>query len=163
MRGARPRRLSPCQSSRCRPLAPARTRNGRTLALLIIFACALIVTGFAAQAMLATFQPGGINAFEWAAVILFTLNFAGFRLQLGPAAPARSLFCFHKDDTAPLAPSVTSSRTALVIALYNESAAKVMGSAEAMWKRWRISRRNGFEVFFLSDTTDPNSRRSKKA
>jgi membrane glycosyltransferase len=143
------------------PLSTARTRPARETdgrwRFLIIFACALIVTAFAAQAMLATFQPGGINAFEWAAVVLFTLNFGWLSTAAGNGCAGTLVLLFSPKALAPSpAPSLKGSRTALVIALYNESAAKVVGSAEAMWEALKdLGAEKDFEVFFLSDTTDP--------
>ncbi len=143
------------------PLSIARTRPARETdgrwRFLVILTCALIVTAFAAQAMLATFQPGGINAFEWAAVIFFTLNFGWLSTAAGTGCAGTIALLFSPKHTLPSpTPSATSSRTALVIALYNESAAKVMGSAEAMWEALKdLDAEKYFEIFFLSDTTDP--------
>jgi membrane glycosyltransferase len=151
------------------PLSTARTRPERETdgrwRFLVIFACALTVTAFAAQAMLATFEPGGINAFEWAAVVLFTLNFGWLSTAAGTGAAGTLALLFSPGTRARSpGPSAKGSRTALVIALYNESAAKVMGSAEAMWEALKdLGAEGNFEIFFLSDTTDPTLAANEEA
>ncbi|RYG28360.1 MAG: glucans biosynthesis glucosyltransferase MdoH, partial [Burkholderiales bacterium] len=48
------------------------------------------------------------------------------------------------------------SLTAIVIALYQEKPSRVIAAAEAMWDSLKeIGAESGFEIFFLSDTTDP--------
>src|SRR5690606_38884618 len=50
---------------------------------------------------------------------------------------------------------VSASHTALVIPIYNESPAKVIAGAEAIWDALREAHsEGGFEIFLLSDTTD---------
>jgi membrane glycosyltransferase len=144
------------------PLSTRRTRphpetDGRWR-FVIILVCACALTTLSGQAMLATFSAGGINTFEWIAVGLFVANFGWLSTAAlnGGAGTVMLLFSRRTPAQSP-APSAKGSRTALVIALYNESAAKVIGSAEAMWDALRdIGAEQDFEVFFLSDTTDPD-------
>jgi membrane glycosyltransferase len=65
-------------------------------------------------------------------------------LLASPAAPRQ-----------PASRHVSATHTALVIPIYNESAAKVIAGAEAIWDALREADSDeGFEIFFLSDTTD---------
>ena len=143
------------------PLSTQRSRPEREtdggLRFLLIFGCAVAVTGFAAQAMLSTFSAGGVNALEWTAVGLFAINFC----YLGIAAftgVAGTIVLLASPKAPP--PSRTlptkGNMTAIIIALYQENPAKVIAAAEAMWDALRdIDAEKDFEIFFLSDTMDP--------
>jgi membrane glycosyltransferase len=146
------------------PAQPLLTRRSRPeyetdgkWRFLILVAGAVIATLFAGQAMLGSFAAGGVNGFEWTAVGIFTANF--FYLSVA------ALTCFAGalillTSAKPPAPSkelpVKGSRTAIIIAIYQEKPSKVIAAAEAMWDSLKdLGAEKGFEVFFISDTMDP--------
>ena len=90
------------------------------------------------------------------AVGLFACNFAWLSTAAVTGFAGTISLLFSTKAAAPSgAATAKSSRTALVIALYNETAAKVVGSAEAMWDALKdLGAEKDFEVFFLSDTED---------
>lgn len=145
----------PLSTARTPP--PAGETDGRWR-FLIILACSVAITTFASQAMLAGFAPGGVNVFEWLAVALFFCNF-GWLSTASMTAVAGTIVLLAAPRTPPLSVETPDRlpRTVLVIPIYNESAAKVIGGAEAIWDSLREAHADkGFEVFFLSDTTDPD-------
>ena len=146
------------------PAQPLLTRRSRPeyetdgkWRFLILVAGAVIATLFAGQAMLGSFAAGGVNGFEWTAVGIFTANF--FYLSVA------AFTCFAGalillTSAKPPAPSkelpVKGSRTAIIIAIYQEKPSKVIAAAEAMWDSLKdLGAEKGFEVFFISDTMDP--------
>jgi membrane glycosyltransferase len=134
---------------------PAPELDGRWRLGVIVLAAALI-TGLAAYEMYNTLNVSGMTALEWAVLVLFCLNFgwiasasatafAGFFNLLG----ARR----HK-PTASDQPLTT--RTAIIMPMYNELPSNVLGGAEAVWDALVAAGvSEHFEIFFLSDTTDP--------
>ncbi|MEQ1608662.1 MAG: glucans biosynthesis glucosyltransferase MdoH [Hyphomonadaceae bacterium] len=135
---------------------PERERDGG-LRFLLIFACAVGVTGFTAQAMLSTFSAGGVNALEWTAVGLFAINFCylGIAAFTGVAGTI-VLLASPKAPRPSKALPTKGNMTAIIIALYQEKPSKVIAAAEAMWDALRnIDAEKDFEIFFLSDTMDP--------
>ncbi len=142
------------------PLSTARTkpvgeRDGRWR-FLVIASAGLTVSALATQAMWAGFAPGGVNVFEWTAVVLFALNFFWLSTaSMNAVAGTISLLAAPKAPRQPATKHLSASRTALVIPIYNESAAKVIAGAEAIWDALReADSEEGFEIFLLSDTTD---------
>ena len=117
----------------------------------------LVTTFFAAQAMMAGFFAGGVNALEWLAIILFSLNlfYLGIAAYTGLAGTI-VLLLSPKPPPPSSEPLKSDSKTAIVIALYQENPSKVIAAAEAMWDSLKdLDAEKGFEVFFLSDTHDP--------
>ncbi len=146
----------PAQPLITRRSRPQPERDGKWRFLLIV-AASLTTTFFAAQAMMAGFFAGGVNVLEWLAIGLFSANF----FYLGVAAYtgfAGTLVLLFSPKAPPQSsePLVSTSKTAIVIALYQEKPSKVIAAAEAMWESLKdLESEKGFEVFFLSDTSDP--------
>lgn len=146
----------PAQPLVTRRSRPAPESDGRWR-FLVILAASLTTTFFAAQAMMNGFFAGGVNTLEWIAVGLFSINFC----YLGIAAYtglAGTIVLLASPKAAPLSksPPTRNSKTAIVIALYQEKPAKVIAAAEAMWDSLKdLGAEKGFEVFFLSDSSDP--------
>ena len=124
---------------------------------LVILGSAIAVTTIASQAMLSTFAAGGVNALEWAAVALFFVNF-GYLSVAAITSLVGTIVLLASPRAPPPAKDVPTkgSLTAIVIALYQEKPSRVIAAAEAMWDSLQeIDAEKGFEIFFLSDTTDP--------
>ncbi|XWN32804.1 MAG: glucans biosynthesis glucosyltransferase MdoH [Devosia sp.] len=138
------------------PLAPLRSgRDGFRVALArtLLVALTVCATVFAVSEMLAAVAVGGVTALEWALVSVFAVAFAWIAFsaanavvgmivrQRAPAQPAQA-----PEGTGP---------TALVMPVYNEDPAHTFSALAAMGEDIDPSRRGDFEVFILSDTTDP--------
>jgi len=135
---------------------PERETDGRWR-FLVIFACAVAVTGFAAQAMLSTFSAGGVNPLEWTAVGLFAANFCYLSIAAFTGLFGTLVLLASPRTPPPSRDLPTKGNvTAIIIALYQEKPSKVIAAAEAMWDSLKeIGAESGFEIFFLSDTMDP--------
>jgi membrane glycosyltransferase len=145
----------PAQPLVTRLSKPERETDGRWR-FLFILAGAVSTTTAASQAMLAGFAPGGVNALEWAAVILFFFNFGWLATAAltGLAGTVSLLFAPKLPPPSKALPD-KGHLTAIVIALYQEKPSKVIAAAEAMWDSLRdLGAEKGFELFFISDTTD---------
>ena len=144
----------PMQPLSCARTRPAYETDGRWRLLLII-AVSVLITSWGTREMMAGFAQDGINPLEWLAVVLFTINFFWLATAASTAFAGCMVLLRSKKSADP-AGIETRSRTAIVIPLYNESAAKVVGAAEAMWEALKEHGAEGnFEFFFLSDTSDP--------
>jgi membrane glycosyltransferase len=144
----------PMQPLHCARTKPPKESDGRWRLILVV-AIGILLTSWATRETIAGFSEDGINPLEWIAIVLFAINF--FWLTTAASTAAAGCMVLMRTKKASVDPEARStSRTAIVIPLYNERAAKVMGAAEAMWEalKDRGAERN-FEIFFLSDTSDP--------
>jgi len=146
----------PAQPLVARRSRPAPERDGKWR-FLVILACSLVTTFFAAQAMLSGFAAGGLNWLEWLAVAIFAINFAYLGIAAFTGAAGTLVLLTSPRIPPPTADLPTrNSKTAIIIALYQEKPSKVIAAAEAMWDSLKdLDAEKGFEVFFLSDTMDP--------
>lgn len=146
----------PPQPLATRRSRPAPERDGKWRFFLII-AASLTTTFFAAQAMMSGFFAGGVNLLESLAITLFAANFfyLGIAAYTGVAGTLVLLFS-PKPPPQSNTPITSGSKTAIIIALYQEKPSKVIAAAEAMWDALKdLDAEKGFEVFFVSDTSDP--------
>ena len=146
----------PAQPLVTRRSKPERETDGRWR-FLVILACAVTVTGFAAQAMLSTFSAGGVNVLEWIAVAIFAINFCYLSVAAFTGVAGTLILLASPRPPAPSKELPTKGNlTAIIIALYQEKPSKVIAAAEAMWDSLKdLGAEKGFEVFFISDTMDP--------
>jgi len=155
-RPAEQRLEMPAQPLVTRRSRPAPESDGQ-LRFLFIFGASVITTLIAAQAMMNGFFTGGVNALEWIAVTLFAINFCylGIAAYTGVAGTIVLLLSPKAPPPSKDLPN-RNTKTAIVIALYQEKPSKVIAAAEAMWDSLKdLGADKGFEVFFLSDTSDP--------
>jgi membrane glycosyltransferase len=146
----------PQQPLRTKRTQPQHETDGRWR-FLVIWIAACTLTFLAAQAMYSGFTPGGVNAFEWIAVGLFAANFCYLSIAACTGLMG-SLVLLVSAKTPPLSKELPAkgSRTAIIVAIYQETPSKVIAAAEAMWDALKdLSAEKGFEVFFISDTMDP--------
>lgn len=146
----------PAQPLVTRRSRPAPERDGKWR-FLVIVALSFTTTYFAAQAMLAQFGAGGVNWLEWLAVGIFAINFGYLGIAAFTGLAGTLVLLASPRIPAPSAELPTkNSKTAIIIALYQEKPSKVIAAAEAMWDSLKdLDAEKGFEVFFLSDTMDP--------
>jgi membrane glycosyltransferase len=144
----------PMQPLSCARTPPPKESDGRWRLVLVVVVGALL-TSWATREMMGGFAQDGINPLEWIAIVLFTINFFWLVTAAITAAAGCMVLMRAKKPGEP--GDITSkTRTAIVIPLYNERASKVMGAAEAMWEALKERGADShFEIFFLSDTSDP--------
>ncbi len=141
----------PVQDLRARVRRRARRlQPGAWLARLTVFGGALAATVAGVREMLRAVEPGGLTGLEIAFLAAFAAAF-GWIAQSAFSALA-GLFYF-KGRKAPPA----GGRTAIVMPIYNEDAARTTAALRAMAEELaRSGRAEGFEFFILSDSTDPD-------
>ncbi len=125
------------------------------LARLLTFGGALALTVYAAREMVAVVSIGGtMTVLQALMVVLFTVTFAWIALSAS-AAIAGVLFGGVRRRSK--ADAQIDKRTALVMPIYNEDPARCFAAVHAM-ATTLVDRGSaeGFEVFVLSDTTNPD-------
>jgi membrane glycosyltransferase len=127
-----------------------------TLERLVVFGGGLALTGIGAWQMYEVVNVGGTTILEWILLILFVVNFSWIALAFASSTLGFLSLLFRR--APPLAvPGTLHTRTAIVMPIYNEAPSRVFGAIEAMIEEVRATGRIAhFDVFFLSDTTDPD-------
>ncbi len=128
--------------------------SAKTIAArLLTFGGAVGLTAYATREMIAVVSFGTVaSALQWAMVILFAITFGWIALAAS-AALAGVLFGGTRLRAAASSPVI--HRTALAMPVYNESPATSFAALEAMAEALLKLDATGFEIFVLSDTTDP--------
>ncbi|MGE0256473.1 MAG: glucans biosynthesis glucosyltransferase MdoH [Alphaproteobacteria bacterium] len=127
--------------------------GARGLLLLLVAA----TTGLAAALITTAASANGISALEATIVIATTLSVAWLALSFWTAAFGFAARLAHRDTTGITAPADAplTSRTAVVMPVYNEDPAATVARAEATLRSLRGTMPAGsFAFFALSDTTD---------
>ncbi len=128
---------------------------------LFVIGSAIVMTAAAAREMVLVLNVGGVTVlgtiilvlfvslFGWIALAFFT-SVVGFVSVLGGRAGLDI-------DNGPDLPVLTS-RTALLMPVYNEAPARVMAGLQVIHESLAESgRRAMFDIFILSDTTEPDA------
>jgi membrane glycosyltransferase len=154
----------PTQSLRAAPRPaprPASAPRGMMLRRLVVIGGALVLTIAGAQEMYDVFAVNGLTAlavfmlalflalFAWIA-LSFTSALAGFISLLGGGG--------RRLGTGPDAPlPMLTTRTALLMPTYNEQPSRILSGLQAIDDSVRATGASAaFDVFILSDTTDPD-------
>ena len=121
------------------------------LARLTTFAGAWTVTGFGTYEMYLVVQLGGVTPLEWMMVVMFAITFGWIALS-ATACVAGILLGWQRRRARADMPLTT--RTALVMPVYNEHPASTFAALQAMAEAL-VAEGSAphFEIFVLSDTT----------
>lgn len=128
----------------------------------VVFTGTLALTAAASHEMYHVLNVTGMTALQVALLIVFTLSFIGISLPfVSGLAGFIVLWCGRTVSgltLAPLPPTpVLSSRTALLMPIYNEAPQRIFASLQAIYEALdAIGVLASFDVFILSDTTDPD-------
>ena len=127
----------------------------------VIGAATLAMTAVAANEMYRALGAGALSPLGCLVLGLYVLLFAWIALAFASAlggflhALAGGALPLALDPSSPL-PKPTG-RAALLMPVYNESAAGVMAALQAMWESLgRLGAQDHFDIFILSDTTNPD-------
>jgi membrane glycosyltransferase len=130
-----------------------RPRVKTVLARLVTFGGALALTAYASGEMIAVVSVGGVSLLQWLMVVLFTITFGW--IALAAAGAVAGVFFggtrLHAAAGAPIA-----QRTALVMPVYNENPASSFAALQSMAETLIERDAQGFEIFVLSDSTNPD-------
>jgi len=138
----------------CEPSRPPPRRGLKTtVARFVVFGGALALTAYATREMIAVVSVSGVSVLQWIMVALFAVTFAW--IALASAAAVVGVLFGDVRRRAPADLEVTE-RTALVMPVYNENPAASFAALEAMAEGLIGLDARGFEIFVLSDTTDPD-------
>ncbi len=138
---------------------------GRYLHRPVFFLLVIFTTLGAMSLLTAAIQDGGINPVELALLILYAilmlwitasfwtaaLGFARIMRRLYRRAPVSAIQARQENAGEPF-------KTALVMPVYNEDPERVFAGLRAMHQSLiETGAHNGFEIFVLSDTRDPET------
>jgi membrane glycosyltransferase len=141
--------LARCHVARQAGFAGFKTLTARLLA----FGGALALTVYATQEMIAVVSVSEVSALQWLMVVLFSLTFGW--IALAAAAAVTGVF-FGGTRRRAAADLLVTERTALVMPICNETPAASFAALQAMAEGLIESEVSGFEIFVLSDTTNPD-------
>ncbi len=122
-------------------------------ARLVTFGGALALTAYATREMVAVVSVGGISTLQWAMVVLFAITFGWIAIA---ATAAVSGVFFGGVRRRGREDQRIEHRTALVMPVYNENPASSFAALEAMAECLLDQGAEGFELFVLSDSTNPD-------
>jgi membrane glycosyltransferase len=123
------------------------------LARLFVFGAAALLTAYGAMQMYEVVAvSGGTTALQYVLLALFTLNFSWIALAFTGAI--LGFFVLLRRGRTPALPVALTTRTAVVMPVYNEATARTFAAIEAM--RAEIDATGlgkAFDYFVLSDST----------
>jgi membrane glycosyltransferase len=111
------------------------------------------LTAYASGEMIAVVSIGGVSFLQWLMVALFTVTFGW--ISLAATGAIAGVFFGGARARAPADLPVVQ-RTALVMPVYNENPAASFAALQAMAESLIERNAQGFEIFVLSDTTNPD-------
>jgi membrane glycosyltransferase len=127
-------------------LAPALRRA-------FVFGGGALISGIAVNEMRLVLNLGGLTILEIVVLVLFALNTIWISLSVPMAVAGFVRLIFRRSRTAEARP--LTSRTALLMPLYNEEPARAAAALDAMASDLVARGAAGhFDLFILSDTTD---------
>ncbi len=140
----------PTQSFAGKPWRPTRTRRVHA-ARILTFGGAALLTVFGTWHMTQVFETAELSTLQWLFRALFAVTFAWIAL----AATSALAGILLPPRTVPAERRPLSTRTAIVMPIYQEDAAKSAGTLAALG-RGLIASGHGdaFEIFILSDSRD---------
>ena len=134
------------------PIHPER-RFGPAMRRAFVFGGAALISGIAINEMRLVLNVGGLTILEIVVLVLFALNTIWISLSVPMAIAGFVRLLFRRSRTAEAGP--LTSRTALLMPLYNEEPARAAAALDAMISDLvERGAAGNFDLFILSDTTD---------
>jgi len=152
------------QQTRHIPSLPARIAT--IVARLGVFGATGLLTAFGVLEMYAVAAAGGVTPLQWLFLVAFSLTFAwiGFSACQAIAGFIRLILLdlFRRSPATPdCIPGRAPTRTAILLPVYNEDAARIAAGVRAMAdglaNRLAGGSPGDFAFFLLSDTNDPEA------
>ncbi|MET0743496.1 MAG: glucans biosynthesis glucosyltransferase MdoH [Microvirga sp.] len=142
--------------SRSEERAQVVRRSKPWLARLFVFGGALLLTAYGTYEMYQVVSISRTTILQWVLVGLFTVNFSWIAVAFTSAL--LGFIVLLKRPRLPPPPSALSSRTAIVMPVYNEQTERTFAALEAIHDSVAETGLNAhFDYFILSDTTDPDA------
>ena len=126
----------------------------------IIFLATIALTAFASDQMYQVLAVSTLTILETVILVLFTVLFAWIAFSFVSALAGFLVSFGGPDQTLDLVSTselpALKSRHALLVPTYNESPSRVIGRLQAIYESVEETGRLGqFDIFILSDSTDP--------
>ncbi len=126
------------------------------LSRLIVFGGGLALTYWGGYEMYRVIDVGGISFLKWMLLVLFVANFSWIALAFS-AGVVGFLHLLFTRWRPPAPPEKLTTRTAVLMPIFNETPSRVFGAMEAIHEDVEASGHGAaFDWFFLSDSTDPD-------
>ncbi|GAC1558097.1 MAG: glucans biosynthesis glucosyltransferase MdoH [Beijerinckiaceae bacterium] len=124
---------------------------------LMVFGGGFALTVYGAYEMYKVVEVGGVTTLKWALLLLFVGNFSWISIAFTAAVVGFVWLLFNRRRQVIL-PAELTTRTAVVMPIYNEAPSRVFAAVQAMFEDVQRSGLGAhFDWFFLSDTTDPDT------
>ena len=126
------------------------------LSRIVVFGGALAVTAYGTSEMYRVVNIGGVTLLEWVLVFLFVANFSWIALSFTSSVVGFVWLLFFRPKPLGI-PQSLSTRTAVVMPIYNEAPSRIFGALQAICEDVAATGLGEhFDYFLLSDTTDPD-------
>lgn len=126
------------------------------LSRFVVFGGALALTVYGGMQMYDVVNIGGVTTLEWVLLALFVANFSWIALAFTNGLVGMFWLLFRAPKRAAL-PERLSTRTAVVMPIYNEAPGRVFAALQAIFEDVAATGLgDNFDYFFLSDTTNPD-------
>ena len=130
---------------------------GQARARLFVFAAAAALTAYGAREMYEVVSVSGTTVLQWALLALFTMNFSWIALAFTSAVLGFCVLALSNRRGEGEGAALTT-RTAVLMPVYNESTARTFAAVEAMRASVEATGQGGaFDWFVLSDSTQPDA------
>ncbi|GGC55513.1 glucans biosynthesis glucosyltransferase H [Chelatococcus reniformis] len=139
--------------------SPAGSRRslGMYLARAIVFGGGIALTAYGAREMYAVVSVSRTTVLQWALLVLFTINFSWIAIAFTSALVGFFALLFASRRPSPM-PGPLTSRTAVVMPVYNEETARVFAALYAIRESIEATGQGAaFDYFVLSDSTRPDA------
>jgi membrane glycosyltransferase len=130
---------------------------------IFVFGGAVLLTAYLTRELVLVLSVGGFAELEIVLIGLFVINIAWLSLSFMTALSGFLVYVFRLRRSIINVPSdaevagLPEGRTAVLVATYNEAPERIFGMALATMKELETSGHGeSFDVFILSDTTDPD-------
>lgn len=132
------------------------TRHAKPwLSRLFVFGGGLLLTAYGAYEMYGVVSVSSVTILQWLLVLLFTINFSWIALAF--SSSVIGFGALLRKSRPDVTPTSLKAKTALVMPVYNEAPARIFAALQAMVEEIdQIGLMGHFDVFVLSDTTDPD-------
>ena len=138
-----------------RTVRPASSPPGMGVRRFVVFGGAILLTGFAAREMHKVLGVNGLTPLEVAILVVFVTLFAWIALALTSSLAG---FVQLLRQPAVGSPKVPAGRVALLMPAYNENPRLIMAALAVIHADLvRLGAGAQFDLFILSDTTDPDA------
>jgi membrane glycosyltransferase len=122
----------------------------------LVFGGGFALTCWGGYEMYRVIDVGGITTLKWLLLVLFLANFSWIALAFAGGVVG-FLHLLVKRPRPPALPESLSTRSAVVMPIYNEAPSRVFGALRAIHEDVAATGLGeNFDWFFLSDTTDPD-------